>query len=333
MAPVGQWRSIENGGAPVICRFSKESLVNGKPTRLQCLEIKGQTYSLYGGPATVVQLEDEWYDDVMDPKAVIAALRESRTGVDIFAFWQRLPDAEPRYDFYKEWEIIAALPVTSFDHWRNKQIKSNTRNHLRKAEKSSVEVRETIYDDAFVRGMTDIFNETPIRQGRRFWHYGKDFETVKQQFSRYLFREDLIGAYYHDQLIGFVMLGNAGRYAVLGQIISKIEHRDKAVNNALIAKAVEVCERKGFPYLVYVQWGGGSLADFKRQNGFEEIRIPRYYIPLTARGRLILRLRLHRGWKEALPHSLKNRLKSLRSRWLRLNSGRERQRARYSRTD
>jgi hypothetical protein len=306
----------------VIRRFSKNSLVNGKPTRLECLEIKGQTFSLSGGPATIVQLEDEWYDDVLDPEAVIAALRESRTGADIFTFWQRLPDSEPQFDFYKEWETVAALPVTSFDHWWNKQIKSNTRNHLRKAKKSSVEVRETSYDDAFVRGITDIFNETPIRQGRRFWHYGKDFETVKQQFSRYLFREDLIGAYYRDQLIGFVMLGNAGRYAVLGQILSKIEHRDKAVNNALIAKAVEVCERKKVPYLVYVQWAEGSLADFKRQNGFEEIRIPRYYVPLTARGHLILRLGLHRGWKGSLPHSVKNWLKSLRSRWFRLNSGR-----------
>ena len=186
----------------MIRRFSKDSLVNGKPTRLECLELTGQTFSLSGGPATIVQLEDEWYEDVLDPEAVIAALRESRAGADIFTFWQRLPDVEPRFDFYKEWETIAALPVTSFDHWWNKQIKSNTRNHLRKSEKSSVEVRETSYDNAFVHGMTEVFNETPIRQGRRFWHYGKDFETVKQQFSRYLFREDMIGAYYRDQLIG-----------------------------------------------------------------------------------------------------------------------------------
>ena len=72
-----------------------------------------------------------------------------------------------------------------------------------------VEVRECAYDDDFVRGMTSIFNETPIRQGRRFWHYGKDFETVKRQFSRNLFREDLIGAYYQGELIGFAMLGRS----------------------------------------------------------------------------------------------------------------------------
>jgi hypothetical protein len=221
-----------------------------------------------------------------------------------------------------EWESIAALPIKSFDYWWNHQIKSRTRNLIRKTEKSGVEVREASYDDAFVRGVTDIFNETPVRQGRRFWHYGKDFETVKQQFSRYLFREDLIGAYYRDELIGLVMLGNAGRYAVTGQIISKIQHRDKAPNNALIAKAVEVCQRKNLPYLVYLHWGGGSLAEFKRRCGFQETRVPRYYVPLTQRGRLILRLGLHRGWKERVPLPVKNRLKSLRSRWLSVDDDR-----------
>jgi hypothetical protein len=296
--------------------FSKESLVKGKPARIECLEIGGQTYSLWRGAATVVQLEDEWYEDVEDPKSAIAALNDSGSKADIFTFWQRLPDIEPRFDFYREWESIAALPVKSFDHWWNKQIKSRTRTLIRKTEKSGVEVREACYDDAFIRGMTGIFNETPVRQGRRFWHYGKDFETIKEQFSRYLAREDLIGAYYRDELIGFVMLGNAGQYAVTGQIISKIQHRDKATNNALIAKAVEICERKKLPYLVYFHWGSGSLAEFKRRCGFEETRIPRYYVPLTARGRLILGLGLHRGWKEIVPPPVKNRLMSLRSRWL-----------------
>jgi hypothetical protein len=316
VAPIGWGRSASKGRAHVIRSFTKESLDNGKPVRIECLEVEGQTYSLSKGAATVLQLEDEWYDDVKNPRSVIAALKESRAKADIFTFWQRLPDVEPRFDFYTEWESIAALPVKSFDHWWNKQIKSRTRNLIRKTEKSGVEVREACYDDAFVRGMTDIFNETPVRQGRRFWHYGKKFETVKRQFSRFLFREDLIGAYYRDELIGLVMLGNAGQYAVTGQIISKIQHRDKAINNALIAKAVEVCARRNLPYLVYLQWAGGSLAEFKRRCGFEETRVPRYYVPLTKRGRLILRLGLHRGWKELLPSPVKDRLKSLRSRWL-----------------
>src|SRR5204862_6677384 len=157
-------------------------------------------------------------------------------------------------------------------------------NLIRKCEKEGVEVRQTAFDDDFVRGMTAIFNEAPVRQGRRFWHYGKDFETIKRQFSRFLFREDMIAAYYRGEMIGFIMLGNAGHYGVTGQIISAIKHRDKSTNNVLIAKAVELCEKKKLPWLVYLFWSADSLAEFKRRCGFIKTRIPRYFVPPTTRG-------------------------------------------------
>jgi hypothetical protein len=307
--------AIDDGMSVVSGVFSKETMVDGQPARLECLDIDGQTYSISRGLATVVQLEDDWYDDVNDADAVIAALVRSPVRADIFTFWQRLPQTERHFGFHTEWESIATLPVTTFDQWWNKQIKPETRNLVRKAQKRGVEVREASYDDHFVRGMTEIFNESPVRQGRRFWHYGKDFETVKRQFSRQLFREELLGAYYGDDLIGFIMLGNAGRYAVVGQIVSKIQHRDKSPNNALIAKAVEVCERRGLPHLVYAYWGDGSLVNFKRHNGFEEIRLPRYYVPLTRKGRLVIQAGLHRGWKALLPPNVKSRLRTVRGHW------------------
>jgi hypothetical protein len=40
--------------------------------------------------------------------------------------------------------------------------------------------------DAFVEGMWSIFNETPIRQGKRFWHYGKDVPTLKKGIQPFL---------------------------------------------------------------------------------------------------------------------------------------------------
>jgi hypothetical protein len=187
---------------------------------------------------------------------------------------------------------------------------------IRKSQKAGVELRDCSYDDDFIRGMTAIFNEAPVRQGRLFWHYGKDFETIKQQFSRYIFREDLIGAYWKGELVGFAMLGNAGRYGVLGQIISKIQYRDKAINNALIAHAVGACARRKLPYLVYGYWGASSLASFKQHSGFAEMKLPRYFVPLTPTGRLALKLRLHRGWRAALPNRLKEPLKRLRTFWL-----------------
>jgi hypothetical protein len=163
--------------------------------------------------------------------------------------------------------------------------------------------------------MTAIFNEAPVRQGRKFWHYGKDFATVKAQFSRYVHRERMIGAYVGDEMVGFVMLGNAGRFALLGQILSSLNHRDRAPNNALIAKSVELCAKLGIEYLVYWYWGEDSLAEFKRRCGFEPVTLPRYYVPLTLKGQLALRTGAHRGVAAMLPAGLKRTLKRWRSSW------------------
>ncbi len=77
----------------------------------------------------MVALEDEWYEDVDDPARVVDLLRDhSEITPDIFTFWQRLPDIEPKYPFYQEWEDIAVLPVKSYDHWWNNQIKSRVRS-------------------------------------------------------------------------------------------------------------------------------------------------------------------------------------------------------------
>jgi hypothetical protein len=301
---------------PALRAFTKETLVNGQPARLKCLEIGGQTFVNSGGPLKILGVEDEWFEDVLDPVSVVGALAGSKFKPDIFTFWQRLPDTEPKYPFYFELESISVLPIKSYDEWWNKQVKGTTRNMVRKSQKAGVEVREAVYDDEFVRGMTDIFNETPMRQGRRFWHFGKDFETVKEQFARYLFREDLIGAYLGGKLIGFVMLGNAGKFANLGQFISRTDHRDKAVNNAMIAKTVEVCARKQFLFLTYGSWAETSLVDFKRHSGFEEVRVPRYFVPLTAKGKIALRFGMHHGWREAVPDRLKKPLKQVRKFWL-----------------
>jgi hypothetical protein len=262
-----------------------------------------------------MSLEDDWYEDVNDPAPVIAALNNSDIKADIFTFWQRLPDTEPKYSYTMELDSIAALPIKSYSFWWEKQIERKARNKVRKAQKKGVAVRMASFDDTFVRGMTSIFNETPIRQGRRFLHYGKDFDTIKREFSRFLFREEIFGAYLGKELVGFIMLANAGKYALLGQIISKVAHRDLAPTNALLAKAVERCAEKGFQYLVYAYWLDDSLGDFKRSNGFQKFDLPRYFVPLTGKGKLALKLGLHRGWKEAVPKQIKKALKKLRRGW------------------
>ena len=279
------------------------------------MTINGQRIMVEGKALRIASFEQEWYEDVEDPQTLINELRKTESRPDILTFWQRLPDTQPKYSYSMETEPIAALPIKSYSYWWDKQIDCKTRNMVRKSHKKGVTVRMVSFDDEIVRGMTSIFNETPIRQGRRFLHYGKDFETVKREFSRFLFREEIFGAYVGEELVGFIMLAYAGRYAYLGQIISKIARRDLAPNNALLAKAVERCAEKGIPYLAYALWLEDGLGGFKRSNGFERFDLPRYFVPLTPKGKLALKLGVHRGWKGAVPKHLRQPLKNLRKRW------------------
>jgi len=110
--------------------------------------------------------------------------------------------------------------------------------------------------------------------------------------------------------------GQAG----LMQILSMIQHRDKAPTNALIAQAVRSCAERGIPYLVYAKFTYGdkqrdSLSDFKQYNGFQRIEVPRYYIPLTRTGRVSLRLRLHHRLVDHIPEPVLAQLRKLRSLW------------------
>ena len=279
------------------------------------MEVDCKRILIEGEIPRIARLEQEWYEDVEDPRTLINQLCKSEPRPDIFTFWQRLPDTEPKYSYPMELDSIAALPIKSYSLWWEKQIDRKARNKIRKAQKNGVVVKPATFDDRFVRGITSIFNETPIRQGRHYLHYGKDFETIKREFSRFLFREEIFGAYLGEELVGFIMLAYAENYAYLGQIISKIAHRDLAPNNLLLAKAVERCAEKGVPYLVYALWLEDSLGDFKRSNGFQKFDLPRYYVPLTGKGKLALKLGLHRGWKEAVPKPLRKSLKKLRRRW------------------
>ncbi len=293
----------------------KETLLDGKKIRQHTIDINGQTFSISKGPLRFAALEEEWVQDLKDPEIAIAGLAKCRPRPDIFTFCQRVPDAEPKYSYESVSESLAVLPISTYDHWWNKQVKGTTRNMIRKSQKAGVVVREAVFDEEFVRGMVEIFNETPMRQGRQFWHYGKDCATVQREFSRFLFREYMIGAYLGEELIGFVMLADAGRFGVLNQFISKLAHRDKATNNALIAKAVEVCQQRHLGYLIYTDWKDSSLVDFKRHSGFQEMKLPRYFVPLTFTGRLALLSGIHHGWKSMLPARLLPQLRRLRNAW------------------
>jgi hypothetical protein len=172
-----------------------------------------------------------------------------------------------------------------------------------------VVVRSVPFDDALVRGVVDIYNETAIRQGRAFVHYGKTFAQVKRELSHRLDRSQFLGAYVGDELVGIAKLVRAGNTEHMVVIVCRVAHREKSPTSAIIAAAVDVCVREGMSFLRYGLYSyvgnkTSSLSEFKRHNGFEPILYPRYYLPLTRRGALVLRLRLHHGLRGVVPERL-----------------------------
>jgi len=99
------------------------------------------------------------------------------------------------------------------------------------------------------------------------------------------------------------------------QIISMIEHRNKAPTNALISEAVQICAQKGVPYLHYGIWSKHGLGDFKKHHAFERLDLKRFYIPLSLKGQITLALGLHRPVKELLPESWLNFILDIRRKW------------------
>jgi hypothetical protein len=296
----------------------KETIrLRGVPVTRDSVRIKNLTFVISGKLITTAHFtdKDEWLRDVEDPDEVVRELKSAPAKIDLFRFWQRIPESEAKFGYYKEWRQIAAMPINDYQHWLKKQISPSARNKIKKTQKFGVAIQETRLSDELVRGIMEIFNQSPVRRGKLFWHYGKDFETVKKEMSLDLQDSVFITAYHENELIGFIKLHLTDRYAMITLILDKTAHRDKAPMNGMIAKAVEVCAQRKIPYIAYTVWRRGEHGQFQESNGFEKIPVPEYFVPLTRRGQLALRLGLHRGVRGLIPEKAMIRLLALRGNW------------------
>ncbi len=282
--------------------------------------VNNKNIAITGRSITTARLKEEWDEDIENPKSFIKKLKRSEIKADIFTFMQRLPESKPRYRFHMEWDSVAAIPITSYDNWFKKQLHPNPRNKIRIAEKKGLIVKSCDFDDELVKGIRNIYNETPIRQGKYFPNYGIDVNATRKAHITFLDRAYFIGAFHNNELIGFVKLVSTGKFMRTMGILAKVAHRDKAPMNLLIAKAVEICAERSIPYLVYGKFnygkvGSNTLKDFKRYLGFESIILPRYYIPLNIWGEIILKLNLHHEIVDFIPKGLIRILLQLRNNW------------------
>ncbi len=227
--------------------------------------------------------------------------------MDIFTFierrWSNKIQNAPQ-SWLKTMDNIALLQITSYDDWW-KSISKKTRNMIRKAEKNGIRTETSEPNEKLAEGIWKIYNETSIRQERAFPHYGEPIEAVRHEI---LSSKNCayIGAYFQDELAGFIQLVHGDNIAIISQILSLQKHWDKAVNNTLVAKAVEVCANKGTRFLMYGRMGNHPTLDsFKQSNNCVKFELTRFCISLTARGRIAARLGLHREMKDRLPQSVK----------------------------
>jgi hypothetical protein len=286
------------------------------------VNVCGSDIQVHGRLLRIARLEGDKYKFLDDPEPLLAELRKSDTRVDIFTFMQRLPETSPKYAYPMEMDNLAVLPISTFDQWWKQELDNKTRNMVRKGEKKGIVLREVPFDDALVRGIWEIYNESPVRQGRRFPHYGKSLDSVRQMSSTFLDTSVFIGAFFGEQLIGFIKLTSDDTHtqAAMMHIVSMIQHRDKAPTNALVAQAVRSCADRGISHLVYSNFAYGkkersSLSDFKERNGFRRINLPRYYVPLTSIGWAAFRMGLHHKLLDRLPEPLLAKARDFRYLW------------------
>jgi hypothetical protein len=276
--------------------------VKGKTTFVPSVQIDGRTVITTGKWLKIAAVRHEELvegDTVADPDLFVSRLKKSGLKADIFTFAQRVPDSAVRYSYHTEWENAAAIPITTYSRWWKECTEHSVRKSVNRAKKLGVVAKLAEFNDEFVEAACPIYNEIPVRQGKAFWHYGKDFQTIKYELGSYLERSIFVGAYCQDELIGFTKITWVGTTGTITQILSMKKHFDKRPNNALIAKAVEICEEEKKSHFVYGSFvyydPSSTLTEFKQRNGFESVPLPRYYVPLTLKGKVALKLGLHRG--------------------------------------
>jgi hypothetical protein len=279
--------------------------------------VAGKDVQITGSVLKTARLRSEYYVRLDDASVFVEEVRNSPLRADILTFLQDVNDPAPKYPFHYEMEKLAVLPITTYDEWFRKQLYNKPRNALRKALKSGLEVRLEEFDEPLLLGIKSIYDESPVRQGRQNRHYKKDLETIRAEHSTFLERSQFIAVYFAGEMIGFAKVTFAKELGFIMNFLAKISHRDKAPNNAILAKAVEICADRKVKSLVYGVWGNAAsgLVEFKIANGFQCVEVPRYYVPLTWMGRVALRAGLHGGIVKRMPKGWIEAAAAVRKWW------------------
>ena len=303
---------------------SIEISLKGKWVRVPALEANGRAIIVMGRWIKMAVVHDEeWLETEFEaPELCVKMLKEQRSPnlrADIFTFRQKIPGSLPHYNYPLEWESVAATRTANFKEWWE-SLPQESRKNVRRSQKRGVVVTVKEFDEGLIDGIIGVNNDSQMRQGRLNAHYGKSFDDVRKDHSSFLDRSNFICAHLGDELIGFLKVVYRGEVASILNLAVKATHNDKRPANALIAKAVELCETREVRFLTYGLFNYGNkrespLREFKSRNGFQEVLTPRFYVPISRWGVLCMKAKLHRGLLAILPHSIITIGVNARAKW------------------
>lgn len=301
-----------------------EVRVKGRWVAIPAMHVGGHTLTARGRYLKVAQVRSEEMleEDLEDPELYRTALKNDTDRIlkaDIFTFTQRLPVTLPKYTYPMEWESVAAIPLVSFKQWWD-DLPQETRKNVRRSQKRQVVITIKEFDDELIEGIRAVNDESVQRQGLKNAYYGLSSEETRKRYSEFVGRCDFICAYSGEEMIGFLHLVYRGDVAAILNLTNKRSHFDKRPANALLARAVELCASHGMLYITYGLYNYGNkrdspLREFKIRNGFQEILLPRYFVPLTFWGSVCMKAKVHRGLIGILPHPVITSAVRMRALW------------------
>ncbi|MCX7900295.1 MAG: hypothetical protein N2444_09485, partial [Methylocystis sp.] len=199
-----------------------ELRLRGRSVRAPMRHIQGRQVVVTGRFLKIASIMDEeWLEGepVNDSRAFVAELRKCGLHADIFTFCEPIGGGIATHDFPHEPENAAVIRTEAFKEWWE-GLPQEARKNTRRATKRGVIVKPAVLNDELVAGIKRIYDESPLRQGRRFWHYGKELEAIRRENATYIERSEFLGAYFQDELIGFIKYVFVGDSARIMQILS-----------------------------------------------------------------------------------------------------------------
>jgi hypothetical protein len=290
---------------------SVEVRTKGRWVKIPAIQVNGDTLISTGKHLRIAKIRGEEMREkaIEDPELYLDALRKNRAALraDIFTFAQKLPATDQHFHYRMERESIAAISLATFKQWWD-GLPQESRKNTRRSQKRGVTLAIRRLDPDVIEGIRGVNDDSPMRQGAKNAYYGLTPEETVKRYGEFEGRCDFICAYSGEEMIGFLHLVYRENVAAILNLTVKPSQLDKRPANALVTKAVEICDSRGISHITYGNYNYGnkrdsSLREFKIRNGFEEILVPRYYVPLTIWGRISMGLNLHRGLIGILPPS------------------------------